>query len=116
MNVSGKVAAATECLRCLLASSGLRSALEWPNARTTYRYTGVYQLENDAMRMVAVFDRNSEDAKAPTVIAFGDSFCQFVMRDGVQHHPRSRRRAANRACVRRRRSLVFRAATRVGAG
>ena len=75
MNASGKVAAAdTERLRCVLASSGLCGALEWPNARTTYRYTGVYQLENDAMRMVAVFDRNSEDVKALTVIAFGDSF------------------------------------------
>ena len=51
-----------------------RRTLEWLNARTTYRYTGVYQLENDAMRMVAVFDRNSEDVKALTVIAFGDSF------------------------------------------
>ena len=39
-----------------------------------HRYTGVYQLENDAMRMVAVFDRNSEDVKALTVIPFGDSF------------------------------------------
>ena len=51
-----------------------RSTLEWLNARTIYCYTGAYQLENDAMRMVAVFDCNSEDVKALTVIAFGDSF------------------------------------------
>ena len=45
--------------------------------------TGVNPLENDAMRLVAVFDRNSEDVKALTVIPLGGSFCQFVMRDGV---------------------------------
>ena len=51
-----------------------RRTLEWLNARTIYCYTGAYQLENDAMRMVAVFDCNSEDVKALTVIPFGDSF------------------------------------------
>ena len=83
MNSSEKVAADTESLRNTLVTGGLRGALEWLNARTTYRYTGVYRLEDKAMRMVAMFDRNGEDATALTVIPFGDSFCQFVMRDGV---------------------------------
>ena len=83
MNSSDKVAADTERLRTALASGGLSAALEWLNARTSYRYTGIYHLEDGAMRMVAIFDRNGEDIKALTVIPLDDSFCQFVMRDGV---------------------------------
>ena len=83
MSASDKAAADTERLRSTLASVGLHGALAWLNSRTTFRYTGIYHLEDGFMRMVAMFDRDGEDIKALTVIPFGDSFCQFVMRDGV---------------------------------
>ncbi len=83
MNDSSSHAVDTERLRSELQLAGLDGAVKWLNARTSYRYTGIYHLTDATMRMVAIFDRKGEDVTALTVIPFGDSFCQFVMSDGV---------------------------------
>jgi GAF domain-containing protein len=82
MIISRTVAVDTERLRSELLSGGLNGAVKWLNARTSCRYTGIYHLDDATMRTVALFDRNGEDVKALTVIPLGDSFCQFVMKDG----------------------------------
>jgi hypothetical protein len=62
----------------LLAASGLHAALEFLNARTRHRYTGVYRFDPPLLRSVCLFDREN-----PTVTLGGDvpmreTYCAIV--------------------------------------
>jgi len=62
-------------------SGGLRGALHYLNARTTFRYTAIYRLEGQMMRNIFLYDRQGENPTSLSEVPLGDSFCQFVLRD-----------------------------------
>jgi GAF domain-containing protein len=83
-------AAATEMLSegrgSLLAEierGGVEAGLQFLNARTAYRYTAIYRLEGGMMRNIYLYDRQGELVSDFAVVPLGDSFCQFVMAEGV---------------------------------
>jgi hypothetical protein len=71
-------------LETCIATGGLQAGLAYLNARVPYRYTAVYRLDGLFMRNVALFDRLGEET--PDILKetpLEQSFCQFVLRDGV---------------------------------
>ena len=63
---------------------GLTAGLTALNGRVPHRYTAVYQLEDLKLRNIELVDKVGE--ARPEFLAevpLGDSFCQFVLRDGV---------------------------------
>ena len=50
-----------EAFRSVLAREGLHAALAYLNARTSFRFTGVYQFDGVTLRSVALFDRCSPE-------------------------------------------------------
>ena len=68
--------------QAVLASGGLDAALQFLNRRTEFRYTAVYRLEGAMMRNIHIYDRKSEDTQQLQAVPLGDSFCQFVMKEG----------------------------------
>ena len=70
-------------LKSRLATEGLEAAIAALNASVPHRYTGVYRLHGDALFNVCLYDK--QGAVRPeelAVVQLGDSFCQFVLRDG----------------------------------
>ena len=65
-----------------MADQGMASALEFLNARTGYRYTGIFRFEGTRMRNIWLYDRQGEDAASFASVPLEDSFCQFVMAEG----------------------------------
>ncbi|AEG91709.1 hypothetical protein [Ramlibacter tataouinensis] len=67
-----------------LARKGLPGALAILNRRVPHRFTAVYRLEGQFLHNVAAVDKHLHleplDLK---VVPFKDSFCQFVLRDGL---------------------------------
>jgi GAF domain-containing protein len=61
---------------------GIEAGLRFLNARTAYRYTGVYRLEGAMMRNIYLYDRLGESVSKFEKVPLGDSFCQFVMAEG----------------------------------
>lgn len=61
---------------------GLQGALGFLNSRTSYRYTAIYRLDGAMMRNIHLYDRLGENPTQLSEIALGDSFCQFVMKEG----------------------------------
>jgi GAF domain-containing protein len=65
----------------LLRDAGVRRALQYLNARTRYRFTGIYRLEPPLLRNVCLFDREN-----PTLDCSGDvkrldeTYCSIVSR------------------------------------
>ena len=58
--------------------------LEFLNARVPHRYTGIYRLADGQLHNLDLHDKQGEvrpDFLA--IVPFEDSFCQFVLRDGV---------------------------------
>lgn len=67
-----------------LTSNGLQGGLEHLNSPVDHRYTGVYRLKDSVFYNIALYDKEGE--MLPEFLAavpLGDSFCQFVIRDGV---------------------------------
>lgn len=67
--------------RSAFDSGGLYGALQYLNARTSYRYTAIYRLDGLMMRNIFLYDRQGENPKTLSEVPLGDSFCQFVMAD-----------------------------------
>ncbi|RYH22922.1 MAG: guanylate cyclase, partial [Alcaligenaceae bacterium] len=70
-------------LKARLAEQGLQAGIAALNAAVPHRYTGVYRLRGDALFNVVLHDK--QGAVRPqelAVVQLGDSFCQFVLRDG----------------------------------
>lgn len=71
-------------LRAALDQGGLHAGLEYLNSPVEHRYTGVFRLNNGMFKNVGLFDKEGE--VMPEFLAevpLGESFCQFVIRDGV---------------------------------
>lgn len=67
--------------RLAVDRGGLYGALQYLNARTSYRYTAIYRLEGQMMRKIYLYDRRGENPTSLAEVPLGDSFCQFVMAD-----------------------------------
>jgi hypothetical protein len=82
---SGAVAKLLREIEIELVERGLPGALQFLNQRVPHRFTAVYRLDDGVvMRNVAVVDKHRHleplDLKA---VPLKDSFCQFVLRDGL---------------------------------
>ncbi|RYF36045.1 MAG: GAF domain-containing protein [Comamonadaceae bacterium] len=67
-----------------LAAQGLRGALGVLNRRVPHRFTAVYRLAGASLVNVATVDKHLHlDALDLKVVPLKDSFCQFVLRDGL---------------------------------
>ncbi|RYY99498.1 MAG: hypothetical protein EOO24_17325 [Comamonadaceae bacterium] len=67
-----------------LARSGLHGALKLLNARVPHRFTAVYRLEGNLLRSVDTVDKHLHlDPLDLRAVPLKDSFCQFVLRDGL---------------------------------
>lgn len=78
MGNSGKI------LQSVLEERGLHAGLKYLNDPLTHRYTGVFQLDNGVLRNIDLYDKVGE--VMPDFLAevpLEDSFCQFVLRDGL---------------------------------
>ncbi len=74
---------ALEAYRALLDATG-PAGLQFLNARVPHRYTAVYRIENAVLHNTHLFDK--QGMVRPDYLAqvpLEDSFCQFVMRDGI---------------------------------
>ncbi|MBQ0132717.1 MAG: GAF domain-containing protein [Comamonas sp.] len=60
------------------------AGLDFLNARVEHRFTGVYQLVAGVMHNVYLHDKQGEIIpEFLKAVPLGDSFCQFVLRDGL---------------------------------
>jgi hypothetical protein len=68
-----------------LAVHGLLGVLTFLNKRVPHRFTALYRLDpGRLLRNVAVVDKHLQlDPLDLKVVPLGDSFCQFVLRDGL---------------------------------
>jgi hypothetical protein len=67
-----------------LAQKGLDGALGVLNARVPHRFTSVYRLIDQSLHNVATVDKRLHlEPLDLRVVPVKDSFCQFVMRDGL---------------------------------
>jgi hypothetical protein len=67
-----------------LAQKGLTGALGVLNRRVPHRFTAVYRLIGQALHNVATADKHHHlDPLDLKVVPLKDSFCQFVLRDGL---------------------------------
>jgi hypothetical protein len=71
-------------LRADLDRSGLHAGLAFLNQRVAHRFTGVYRLRGGVLHNIGLFDKQGEVAsEALLAVPLTDSFCQFVLRDGL---------------------------------
>lgn len=71
-------------IEAAIATRGLVGALEMLNARVPHRFTAVYKLEAAVLRSVASVDKHLHlDPLDLRSVPLKDSFCQFVLRDGL---------------------------------
>lgn len=67
-----------------LTAEGIGPALCFLNGGVPHRYTGVYQHADGIMRNIELADKEGEiRPDFLEAVPFEDSFCQFVLRDGV---------------------------------
>ena len=65
-----------------LFQQGLFAALQFLNATTPYRFTGVYRFEGDWVRSVALFDRKNPELRLGEDVPWNDSYCRLTAEDG----------------------------------
>jgi GAF domain-containing protein len=64
-----------------LRRGGLHAALAHLNAHTRFRFTGVYRVESDLLRTVALFDReNPSLASTADVVKLEETYCGVTCR------------------------------------
>ncbi len=74
---------ALSTLENILQTQGLAAGLQFLNDRVPHRFTGIYRVEGEVLHNVAVIDKQkSGDIGFLMQVPLGDSFCQFVLRDG----------------------------------
>ncbi len=79
-----EVAAAMAEVERELAQRGLPGALAVLNRRVPHRFTAVYRLVGQALHNVGTVDKHHHlEPMNLKVVALKDSFCQFVLRDGL---------------------------------
>lgn len=62
----------------VLARDGLHAALKLLNARTPFRYTGVYRFDRDILRNVDLFDRWAPDQPRGSDAPMGETYCAIT--------------------------------------
>lgn len=68
----------------LLPALGVPAALAYLNAGVPHRYTAVYRMQGDKFENIHLHDKQSEVVPAfLAAVPLEDSFCQFVLRDGL---------------------------------
>jgi len=73
-----------ERLQTELKLGGLGAALRFLNGPVSHRYTGVYRLRDGLVRNVGLADKQREFRPESLMeVPLGDSFCQFVLREGT---------------------------------
>ena len=82
---TGRLAEPTRDLEALvrtfahtLERSGLHAALAWLNARTRYRFTGVYRFDGAVLRNVALFDRENPRIHLGDDAVLRETYCGLV--------------------------------------
>lgn len=76
--------AGLQILRDLLDQQGVNAGLAYLNSRVPYRFTAIYTLHGEAMRNTHFFDRvGGFELGELREVPLTDSFCQFVLRDGL---------------------------------
>lgn len=68
-----------------LNSGGLEAGLRFLNQRVDHRFTAVYRLQDMVLHNVELVDKAAGDGfdrSGLQAVPLGDSFCQFVLRDG----------------------------------
>ena len=79
-----KLAHALSEVERALARQGLSGALAVLNRRVPHRFTAVYRRVGQALHNVATADKHLHlDALDLRIVPVKDSFCQFVLRDGL---------------------------------
>lgn len=67
-----------------LAQNGLPGALDLLNRRVPHRFTAVYRLRGPSLHSVATVDKHRHlEPLDLGIVPLKDSFCQFVLRDGL---------------------------------
>jgi GAF domain-containing protein len=68
-----------------LDNGGLEAGLKFLNQRVHHRFTAIYRLEEMVLHNVELIDKVDDDfdRSGLQAIPLGDSFCQFVLRDGL---------------------------------
>lgn len=62
----------------ILSRDGLHAALKLLNARTPFRFTGVYRFDGDVLRNVALFDRWAPDQPRGSDAPIGETYCAIT--------------------------------------
>lgn len=77
----------SEVLRSLekiLEQDGVQAGIEFLNARVAHRYTCVFELKGDMLKSRYVYDKLQRiTPESLKEVKLKDSFCQFVLRDGI---------------------------------
>lgn len=81
------LAATTEavCAECsaIVAEQGIGPALAWLNARTRFRFTGIYRVDPPLLRNLMLFDRENPDVNVSGEITrLDDTYCALVYATG----------------------------------
>lgn len=90
------------CAECtaVMSTRGMAGAVAWLNARTRFRFTGVYQVDPPHLRNVVLFDRENPGVNVSgEVTRLDDSYCAMVYASGSFATPDSQQdvRLANHA-------------------
>lgn len=87
--VLGPTDSATEteaaCATCsaIVAEGGVGRALAWLNARTRYRFTGIYRVEPPLLRNVVLFDRENPDVNVSGEVSpLDETYCALTFASG----------------------------------
>jgi GAF domain-containing protein len=85
--LTSPVAPSTEalCVECteIVESSGIETAVAWLNARTRFRFTGIYRVDPPHLRNVVLFDRENPNLNVSgEVTRLNDTYCAIVYGEG----------------------------------
>ncbi|KQP15186.1 hypothetical protein [Pseudorhodoferax sp. Leaf267] len=73
-----------EILAGILELRGPAAGLAYLNDGVPHRYTAIYRLDCGNLRSVHLHDKRGEIMQSFLAeVPLGDSFCQFVLRDGI---------------------------------
>ena len=68
----------TQELEGILDGRGLHAALRFLNARTRFRFTGLYRFEPPALRNLCLFDRENPDIVLAGAVPLRETYCSIV--------------------------------------
>ena len=73
------------CAECsaIVSASGVGPALAWLNARTRFRFTGIYHVDPPLLRNLVLFDRENPDVNVSGAVArLDDTYCALTYATG----------------------------------